>query len=297
MRTLISIALALAIYSCTPPNGSRIIVEGSDIDVGKSIAGNLGKNETDTFKVNLQEGTFVSGYADQITADVIIHILDPEGKETNDYDDSARGHDPFFFTTKATGIYSIVIEPFRESEGRYELMVTKAIAMAESPEGRIDQIATTMIAPNDPGASVAVVKDGKIIYSHGFGMANLEYGIKNTPQTIFHIASVSKQFTGFAIAMLADQGKVSMSDDIRKYIPELHDFGTPITLNHLVHHTSGLRDQWNLLAMAGWRLDDVITREQILRMMYKQHDLNFPPGDEMVYCNTGLRCWRKWSAG
>jgi CubicO group peptidase (beta-lactamase class C family) len=116
----------------------------------------------------------------------------------------------------------------------------------------------------------------------------MEYEINNTGQTIFHIASVSKQFTGFAIAMLADQGKISMQDDIRKYIPELPDYGTPITLNHLVHHTSGLRDQWNLLGLAGWRLDDVITHDQIMRLLCKQRELNFQPGEEMVYCNTGF---------
>ena len=87
--------------------------------------------------------------------------------------------------------------------------------------------------------------------------------------------------------MLIDEGKLVLNDDVRKYIPELPDFGLTITIDHLIHHTSGLRDQWNLLALAGWRLDDVITREQILRLISAQKDLNFLPGEEMVYCNTG----------
>src|SRR5260221_6470448 len=139
-----------------------------------------------------------------------------------------------------------------------------------------------------PGASVAVQKNCNVIYSKGFGYADLEHDIKNTPATIFHIASVSKQFTAFSIAMLADQGKLSLDDDIRKYLPELHDFGSVITINHLVHHTSGLRDQWSLLTMAGWIMDDVITLKQILRVISRQKDLNFKPGEEMVYCNTGF---------
>jgi CubicO group peptidase (beta-lactamase class C family) len=126
------------------------------------------------------------------------------------------------------------------------------------------------------------------VFSKGYGYANLEDEVRNTPATIFHIASVSKQFTAFAIAMLADQGKLSLNDDIRKYLPELHDFGTVITIDHLAHHTSGLRDQWNLLIMAGWRMDDVITQKQILRMISKQTELNFKPGEEMLYCNTGF---------
>jgi CubicO group peptidase (beta-lactamase class C family) len=101
------------------------------------------------------------------------------------------------------------------------------------------------------------------------------------------VASVSKQFTAFAVTLLADQGKLSLDDDIREYLPELHDFGTTITIRHLIHHTSGLRDQWTLLAMAGWRLDDVITLEHIMKLVRKQRELNFEPGAEHLYSNTG----------
>jgi CubicO group peptidase (beta-lactamase class C family) len=104
---------------------------------------------------------------------------------------------------------------------------------------------------------------------------------------VFLVASVSKQFTAFAITMLADQGKLSLDDDIRKHVPEMHDFGTPITLRHLIHHTSGLRDEFDLLGMAGWRMDDVITKETILNLAYRQRALNFEPGSEYSYCNTG----------
>jgi CubicO group peptidase (beta-lactamase class C family) len=132
-----------------------------------------------------------------------------------------------------------------------------------------------------------VVRDGELVYSAGYGTANLEYGIPITPSTVFHVASVSKQFTAFAVTMLAEQGKLSLDDDVRRYIPEVPDFGKTITLRHLIHHISGLRDQWSLLGMAGWRLDDVITREDILRLVARQQDLNFDPGAESLYCNTG----------
>ena len=148
------------------------------------------------------------------------------------------------------------------------------------PEKQVDQLIAPMIKPGSAGVTVAVAKGDKILFSKGYGSANLEYDIPNTPKTIFHVASVSKQFTAFAIALLADQGKISLDDDIRKYLPELHDFGQKITIKQLVHHTSGLRDQWNLLALAGWRLDDVITRDQVLRLMSKQTELNFKPGDQ-----------------
>lgn len=152
---------------------------------------------------------------------------------------------------------------------------------------RIDDIANALGKASEPGFTVAVAKGDKLLFSRGYGSANPEYDIPNSPTTIFHVASVSKQFTAFAIALLADQGKISLNDDIRKYLPELKDFGHKITIKHLVHHNSGLRDQWNLLALAGWRLDDVITKDQVLRLISHQDELNFKPGDEFNYCNTG----------
>jgi CubicO group peptidase (beta-lactamase class C family) len=133
-----------------------------------------------------------------------------------------------------------------------------------------------------------LVHNGNTILKKGYGSANLEYGIPNTPSTVFHIASISKQFTVFAILLLEEEGKLSLEDDIRKWIPEVPDFGKTITLRHLANHTSGLRDQWSLLTMAGWRMDDVITKEQILKLVAKQKELNFEPGEEYLYCNTGF---------
>ena len=141
---------------------------------------------------------------------------------------------------------------------------------------------------NTPGAAVAIVKDGVVIFKKGYGMANLEYDIATSPKTIFHIASVSKQFTSFAIYLLEKQGKISFDDDIRKYIPELPVYEKPITIRHLCSHTSGLKDQWSLLTLAGWRMDDVITTEQILKITNSYKELNFAPGTEFKYSNTGF---------
>ena len=153
----------------------------------------------------------------------------------------------------------------------------------------IDSIFKDFDAPDQPGAAVAVMRNGELAFSKGYGSANLEYGIAVSPgETIFHVASVSKQFTVYAILLLQAEGKLSLDDPIRKYVSEVPDFGTPITLRHLATHTSGLRDQWALLAMAGWRLDDVITREHILKLVSRQQALNFEPGSEYAYCNTGF---------
>jgi CubicO group peptidase (beta-lactamase class C family) len=131
------------------------------------------------------------------------------------------------------------------------------------------------------------VQDGRVVFEKGWGLASLDYGVPISPSTIFHVASVSKQFTAFAITLLAQQGKLSVDDELRKHLPEIHDFGKPITLRHLLYHTSGLRDQWDLLVLAGWRMDDVITQDDILAMLRRQRELNFAPGEEELYCNSG----------
>jgi len=152
---------------------------------------------------------------------------------------------------------------------------------------KIDSLFQKWDNNNSPGAAVSVLKDGEIIFEKGYGMANLEYDITIGPSTIFHIASESKQFTAFCIVLLAQQGKLSLDDDIRKYLPELADFGKKITIRNLIYHTSGLRDQWQLLAISGTRLDDVITQDHILKLVKSQKRLNFDPGERRLYCNTG----------
>ena len=157
-----------------------------------------------------------------------------------------------------------------------------------SPEAKVDAVFENWNKPNTPGAAVAVVKNGEVILEKGYGMANLEYDVPITPSTIFQIASVSKQFTVFAILLLEKEGKLNLDDDIRKHLPEVPDFGEKISLRHLASHTSGLRDQWALLEMAGWQIADVITQEDILELVRKQENLNFAPGEEFMYSNTGF---------
>jgi CubicO group peptidase (beta-lactamase class C family) len=152
---------------------------------------------------------------------------------------------------------------------------------------RVDRLFAAWDHADTPGAVLAVLRDGKPVLSRGYGMANLEYGVPNTTATVFHVASLSKQFTACAIHLLALDGKLSLDDEVRKYVPELQLHGPPITIRHMLHHTSGLRDQWSLLTLAGLRLDDVITEADILGLLGQQRALNFTPGDEELYSNSG----------
>jgi CubicO group peptidase (beta-lactamase class C family) len=271
---------------------SALSADNSDLNVGELVGRKkLTAGVADTFRLNLGAKAFVYGYADQHDVDVVVQVFSPDSlKKIAEFDSPARGPEPFKFSTDNEGIYTITIAGFEKAEGEYSIMINGAEALATDPERRVDQVVRASASGDEkaPGVAIAVQRDGKLIYNKGFGYADLEQNTKITPTTIFHIASVSKQFTAFAIAMLADQGKLSLDDDIRKYLPEMHDFGTPITIRQLGHHTSGLRDQWSLLMMAGWRLDDVITYNHILKVVRKQTELNFKPGDEHLYCNTGF---------
>ena len=157
----------------------------------------------------------------------------------------------------------------------------------ETLEAKVDQLFAEWHKPNSPGAALAVTRNGEITYTQGYGMANLEYDIPITPTSIFDIASVSKQFAAFAITTLAYDGKLSLDDDIRVHLPDVPDFGHTITIRHLLHHTSGLRDWVQSLVIAGDMMDDVISFKHILKMVRHQKALNFEPGAEYLYSNTG----------
>jgi CubicO group peptidase (beta-lactamase class C family) len=164
---------------------------------------------------------------------------------------------------------------------------TNAARHEPHPQPRVDSLFARWTQPGSPGAAVAVLRNGVVVLERGYGSAQLEHDAPITPATVFHVASVTKQFTAFAIVLLAEQGALSLDDEVRVHIPELPDLGRRITLRQLIHHTSGVRDQWELLGMAGWRLDDVITRDHILGLATRQRALNFEPGAEHLYSNLG----------
>ncbi len=134
---------------------------------------------------------------------------------------------------------------------------------------------------------MGVIRDGRPIYAAGYGAANLDHGIPNGPATIYRIASVSKQFTAGAVALLALRGEVDLDAPVRRYVPEFPDYADSPTVRHLIHHTSGIRDYLGLFTLAGNRSEDFITNQDILDAIHRQRELNFPPGSEYLYSNSG----------
>jgi len=139
---------------------------------------------------------------------------------------------------------------------------------------------------DSPGCALAVIQGGRLL-THGYGMAHLEHAIPIAPDTVFDIGSTSKQFTAACIGLLEQDGKLAVDDDVRKWIPELVDHGTPITLDMLLFHTSGLRDYCELFSLAGQASENYTTKEQALALIARQQELNFAPGTEHLYSNTG----------
>ncbi|MGB5781833.1 MAG: serine hydrolase, partial [Eudoraea sp.] len=263
-----------------------------ELSEGTPISAEILAKETHQYKVVMARDQFAFFKLMQQGIDLKITTYDVNGNKIKDFDspNGKNGYEYITLTSTIDGEYVVEVYPLDENQpmGKYQISLEKIKPRAVTLNGQVDELFTVWDNKETPGAAVAVVQNGAIVYKKGYGMSNLEYDIPIVPSTIFHIASVSKQFTAFSILLLESEGKLKLDDDIRKYIPEVPDFGKTITLRHLASHTSGLRDQWNLLAMAGWRLDDVITKEHVLKLISKQQELNFDPGEEYMYCNTGF---------
>ena len=160
-----------------------------------------------------------------------------------------------------------------------------------TPDPRIDRLFARWDKPDSPGCAVGVLRDGRFVYERGYGMANLDYGVPITPRTVFYVGSVTKQFTAALAAMLAIDGKLQLDADIRRYLPEMPDYakryGVPVTVADLIHHTSGIRDMYGLMDLAGKRLEDVTPDDSALALIARQKELNFTPGTAYSYSNSG----------
>lgn len=153
-------------------------------------------------------------------------------------------------------------------------------------ETRVDALFSKWDSPNSPGCALAVIQDGKTIYKKGYGMADLEHDIAITPASVFYIGSTSKQFVTMSILLLEEQGKLSLDDNIREYLPEMPEYDRPITIRHLFHHTSGIRDYLTLWSLAGRSYLDFMSEDAVFAMICRQKELNFSPGDRYLYSNS-----------
>ena len=258
------------------------------VEKGQKIENSLSKEDKHNYSIALDSGQYVFGNVIQETVDVVVKIKDPSGKYIGNFDGPARGPENFQLNTEKDGTYQIEVSPFEENEGEYSFEILVNEKLATEPDKKVDQIMTPYSGEDVPGAAVMVMKDNNIIFSEAYGMANLTYDIPFTVETPTNIGSTSKQFTAFAIQLLADQGKLSLDDDIRKYFPELPDFGKTVSIRNLLTHTSGYREFLNALAMTGRDLSSKLDREIMLKLIKNQPELQNDPGSEWNYNNTGF---------
>lgn len=170
------------------------------------------------------------------------------------------------------------------------VFVSAAFAQTDDSalQRKVDQVFAAYDKPDSPGCALGVVRDGNFIYKRGYGEGSLELAVPLTPESVFYMGSVSKQFTAASVVLAAEQGYLSLDDDVRKWVPEIPSYGKPITLREMLHHTSGFRDVLGLLLLAGRNFEDIHSTPELLDLLSHQKALNYAPGDEFLYSNTNF---------
>ncbi|MBV9442752.1 MAG: serine hydrolase, partial [Acidobacteriaceae bacterium] len=153
-------------------------------------------------------------------------------------------------------------------------------------EQKVDAIFAAYENPGSPGCAIGIVENGDFIYKRGYAIGSLELQVPLSPESVFYMGSVSKQFTAASVVLAAEQGYLSLDDDLHKWIPEIPSYGHPITLREMLHHTSGLRDEIGLMTLAGDPVENIHTTQEIIQLIARQKKLNFNPGDEYQYSNS-----------
>lgn len=264
---------------------------GLDSGAGRqagSTAGSLVPGGSETHALDLDAGMFVHGEVDQQSVDVTVTVTDPSGGTVREVDGRTRGLESFNFETEAAGTYVVTVAADDDDAGEYEFRVIRSEPVATDPVERLDQLMSPWDGDDRAGAIAAVVDNGELVHVHTVGMANLSHGVPWQRGTISNIGSVSKQFTAMGLLVLEGRGEISLDDDIREYIPELPDFGEPITPRQLLNHTSGYREIYNLMRIDGLGGEDTFTREHAITVVQRQPELQNRPHTEWNYNNTGF---------
>ena len=241
--------------------------------------------QTHTFELDAE--TFFLAEVDQISNDFKVTVTSPDGEVLSEVDGRTRGIETIRFETEAAGAYEVAIAATDDEAGEFTFSVLRSEPIATDPAARLDQLMAAYDGAGRPGAVVGVVDGGRLAHVHTVGMANLSHGVPWERGTISNIGSVTKQFTAMGVLTLQAQGKMSLDDDIRTHIPELRDFGTPITIRNLLNHTGGYREVYNLLPIGGHQGEDAFARERAIAIVQRQPELQAAPNTEWNYNNTG----------
>lgn len=260
----------------------------SYLTLKKEITSEISPQKQDSFYLKMEKGQFASLHVTEKNVRLFVEVFDPSDSLMMIVDENQMGDkEVVSFFSNTSGNYKIkvlwgFIKPF---SGKYSIVLDKLETTGKTPAQKAAQLFDGWYEKNVPGAAVLVVKNGKILFQATNGLANMEDDIPITNNSVFEIASCSKQFTGLAVAMLIDKGLIALEDDIRKYIPEMPDYGHKITIANLVYHTSGIRSTDDL-QFAGFIPEDIITLPICINFAIHQKNLKFTPGERYNYSNT-----------
>ena len=265
--------------------------QATELRRGQTLYETIAAGDTARYTFDAAENDFVLGEVNQISVDVTIRILGPDGARLGQFGGLGTGIERFSGRTSTDGTHTIQVFTAGDDEdaaGSYEIALLRHEDVATDPKKLADQMMARFDGPESPGAAVRVWRDGRTLFSKTYGTANLAYNLPFEEDTRTNIGSTSKQFAAFAIMLQAERGKLSLDDDIRTHIPELPEFDETIQVRHLITHTSGLREFLNLLRMTGRRLDhgDWIDRSELIDIVQRQPVLQNAPGAEWNYNNT-----------
>ncbi len=262
--------------------------EPTPLAPGDTLSGTLAPGDTLRYAVETEADFFVRARVNQVTADVVVRVLGPDGQQLRRVDGPARGEELLQFETDTAGVHQIQVLPSDDEEGDFTIVLERLEPVADDPEELADQLLSAYDGNDSPGAAVRVWRDGETLFTRSYGMANLAYGIPFEADTRTNIGSTSKQFTAFAVLLLAERGALSLDDPVTKHLPEVPAFDDTVRVRHLLTHTTGYREIYNLLIMAGRRLGegDYVDRDEILTVLRSQPALQNAPGAEFNYNNT-----------
>lgn len=268
---------------------TNLVAQPTTLSVGRPVRATLARGDTARYRFDADSNVIVRVAVDQISANTLVRILTPRGRVLRTVNATPRGMERVQVEINERGTHQIEVIPVDSAVGDFAITLVAREVLSKDPR----TFAAQLLAPYDrtdgPGAAVAVWRGGRTLFAKGYGMANLAYAVPFTATTPTNIGSTSKQFTAFAVMLLVEQGKLRLDDDVRTHIPELPDLGRTVTVRHLLTHTSGYRELYNGLSLAGRRFDegDHVDRSEVIGIVQHQPALQNAPGAEFNYNNTG----------
>lgn len=291
LMRIICVALATAstVALSSAATAQQPTAPPATLRAGFPVRGTLAAGDTARFALSFGDSTFVLGALNQPDQPLLVRLLNPAKLERARFENPGTGDLRFSATLSDTGTHLVEVIAPSGKPSAYLLSLLRQEPLARDAARRADQLLARYDSPDMPGGEVRVWRNGRVLYSKGFGMAELRHGIPYRTNTPTNIGSTSKQFTAFAVLLQAERGALSLDDDIRKHIPELPELGDTVRVRHLITHQSGLREFLNLLAMTDRQVStDWIKREELIEIVQRQPKLQNAPGAEFNYNNTAF---------